>query len=291
MKKILATLSVLTIATSSAATVVSCSSNVHYKEFLQWINNKETFLLYIGAKDCDFCQKFESNIEYNKQYFDDKLNQISGEYNNNVSSLNNLNDSFTGYGETLNNNLNLRQFVIDEKANNFKEKWSENIVTWLVDKLTEVYYELTLNIGSNETIQKNVAKEKVKEYFDKIKATPMFLIIRNGKVVDWEVGFEEDTTGWVDKSLESLVSQIGKSFLDSEIEAKLVNKINTGSATESGGETSGGNGAESGGETSEGSGGETTSSESRSISLSDVKQYNSSKYDLNFDSKSLIKNW
>ncbi|AKX33929.1 hypothetical protein SLITO_v1c02740 [Spiroplasma litorale] len=259
MKKILATLSVLTLATTSATTVISCSSNVNYKQFLQWIDNKETFLLYIGAKDCDFCQKFEANLESNKTFFDNKLEELSGQYNNSVSSIKPDENSFTGYGEELNNNLNLREFVSDEKANNFKEKWSENIINWLIDRMTDIYYKSMLDIGSNETIQKKVAKSKVKEYFDKIKATPMFLIIRNGKIVSWEIGFDQDETGWVENSLDKLIKKFSTSFLNSEIETELVEKINTGSSgeSESGGESGSGEGSGSGSGNGE-SGGEST---------------------------------
>ncbi|AKU79506.1 hypothetical protein [Spiroplasma turonicum] len=262
MRKILAALSVVSLASAGATTVISCSSNVLYKQFLQWIENKESFVLYIGAKDCDYCQKFEANIDYNQSYFNDKLSQISGEYNNSISKYNGNDDSFTSYGQKLNNDLNLRSFIAEEKSNNFKEKWSENIIKWLVDKVAEIYYSAMLDIGHNETIQKKVAKDKVKEYFNKIKGTPMFIIIRNGKIVDWEVGFEDDSTGWTENSLESLVKKISDSILNSEIESVLVDKVNTGSSeTESGGE-SGGNGGESSGGESGGNGGESSGGES-----------------------------
>ncbi|AGR41431.1 hypothetical protein [Spiroplasma taiwanense] len=234
MKKLLSAVSAITLVSSSTITVVACSSNEYFEKFEGWIANKESFVLYIGADDCDYCVQFENAMDNQKTYVEQKLTKMSTDYQN-LYTENVYQDSLTAFGEKLTNNkpVDFRTFKTEEKANNFKEKWSINLLDWIKDKVIEIYFDnlIASSINNSDLYKfKKIAKEKVNTYFDSNKGTPFFLTIRNGKLVSWTQGFEKDSLGWDENSLNKLFDPIVSEFLNSEIETEIVNKIN-GSST------------------------------------------------------------
>ena len=56
MKKILTLLSSLSLCSFGAVAVVSCSGDQKFNTFMSYIHDKQTFVYYIGARDCPKCQ-------------------------------------------------------------------------------------------------------------------------------------------------------------------------------------------------------------------------------------------
>ena len=44
------------MAGSFASATISCSSSNDYTKFMQYIKDKQTFVYFIGARDCPKCQ-------------------------------------------------------------------------------------------------------------------------------------------------------------------------------------------------------------------------------------------
>ncbi|AGR42308.1 lipoprotein [Spiroplasma diminutum] len=241
MRKLLSVISATALVGTSTLTVVSCSSNKYFKEFKKWIDNKESFLLYIGADDCTHCIDFENAKKDNSDKFNEKLMQITTGYNQTIANNENeYPETMTAFGEKLNNEVDFREFKTEELANNFKEKWSKNIISWMVDQVTPIYKDKTYgNTGTNDTVATRLSKKAVEAYFDSSdnKGTPMFILIRNGKLVSWNVGYSKSSeVGHSGVDIEKLFDPIIEDMKYKEIEEKMVTKINNSGSSTGGGE-------------------------------------------------------
>ncbi|WP_101780869.1 lipoprotein [Spiroplasma monobiae] len=232
MRKLLSVISATALVGTAAMNVVSCSSNAYYKEFKGWIDNKESFLLYIGADDCDHCKNFESTIESEKDYFNDKIDQLNANYETIAVTKHGKSDenSLTNYGQYLNNKVDYRYFKTAEKENNFNEKWSKNILDWMIEEVTEIIKQEILRVTPDfsEKIAYNLAKNSTKTYFNNNKGTPMFLLVRNGKLVGWQAGFVEDTQKWDKIAIDKWFEPLNKIFMEENQEAEIVKLIRNG---------------------------------------------------------------
>ncbi|AOG60638.1 hypothetical protein SHELI_v1c06870 [Spiroplasma helicoides] len=308
MKKLLNVLAASALISTSTVAVVSCS-NRNFTEFQGWIANKESFVLYIGAKDCDYCNKFEDSLTMVKEYngydfIQSKFDSLLNEYTTILDTKEVEQEPLTDYGQKLSHSkIDFRQFVIDSKADNFNEKWSENLLKWVISQATEMYmndeFSNQTNFDSWKQGYRNIAKEKTKSYFNSssVKGTPLFLVIRNGKLVSWINGFEQSTPVDYEASLNTWFQNIRSDFLNPLIVKTNSKKITTaatdtdessgsnsgggsdGSSSGSGGSSSGGSSGESSGGSSSGSGGsgESSSSSSRLPSF-DYSSINMNKY-------------
>lgn len=54
---------IITLSLVPVLTVIACS-NVHFNTFQKALNNKETFVAYIGSGNCDYCEKL--HIQWDK---------------------------------------------------------------------------------------------------------------------------------------------------------------------------------------------------------------------------------
>ncbi|WP_338984568.1 lipoprotein [Spiroplasma endosymbiont of Diplazon laetatorius] len=273
MRKLLSVISVTALVGTSSLSVVSCSSNKYFKEFKGWIDNKESFILYMGADDCEYCQGFEYLQEKESSYFKTKTKELNTNYNQEIKGLNgNYSDSMTAFGEKLNNDLEFRTMKTEEKANKFDEKWSKNILSWLVDEVTEVYkYREYNNSQLSDKLVTKLAKAKVETYLKKDNlGIPFFLVIRNGKVAGWYSGFsKEPEAGWNELVIDELFKQLNSIITNHDQETEMVNLVNNGQST--GGESGSGEGSGTGGQ----SGGEEGSNPESGETFSYVMNKNS----------------
>ncbi|QHX36827.1 lipoprotein [Spiroplasma sp. BIUS-1] len=236
MRKLLSVISATTLVGTSAMSVVSCSSNKYFQQFKGWIDNKESFLLYIGADNCPHCQDFENTQKDHKEKFDGLINDLNNSYNTKISDITTPDpDSKTAYGEKLNNKVDLRTFKTEDYNNKFTEKWSKNILNWVIDQVTEILKQELMKTVSSEKIATKMAKDKTKAYFDNSEnlGFPMFLLIRNGKLVSWEVGFGTDAPGgWTETLLDQWFLPIEEAMKNDTQESAIIKRIMDSSKTE-----------------------------------------------------------
>ncbi len=233
MRKLLNIISSTALVGTSTLAVISCSSNKKFNEFKGWINNKESFILYMGADDCPHCKDFDNAKKDYSDKFDSKMNELNTSYEQKVVNQGaNYPDSMTAYGEKLNNKVDFREFKTEEVQNKFNEKWSKNILDWMIEEVTEIYKTKVFgNTGINDKIAYNESKKKVKTYFNNNNGVPMFIIIRNGKLVSWEVGFGSSEQGWTEKIIDELFEPLITAMNNSDQETVFIDKVDKGQST------------------------------------------------------------
>ncbi|QEH62070.1 hypothetical protein SCHIN_v1c08750 [Spiroplasma chinense] len=243
MKKFLNLLAATALVTTSASTVVSCSSTANWKTFKGWIDKQDSFILYIGARDCEYCQQFETAKDIVSSEpgnsLEDRITSLQNEYNNLTIVGNTQTDDLTGFGQALKSDLRFETFMIDEKANNFREKWSKNILDWAVDQVTNIYidYRWGSTPGGDlidTTVKENIAKKVAKNAFykngDKTSpnvGTPFFLVVRNGKLVTWTTDGYSESTETNDKLVEfdNWFNAIREDFKNPDIKSSIMSKL------------------------------------------------------------------
>ncbi len=62
MKKILKIIASIIVVAPLSTSAVSCNENSNYDHFISWVNNKDTFVLYISASDSDNSKTFNKDI-------------------------------------------------------------------------------------------------------------------------------------------------------------------------------------------------------------------------------------
>jgi len=231
MKKLISILTATTLIASSTVSVVACSSNANFREFKSWIKNEDSFLLYIGAKDCDYCQQFEDTLKMTNKELEQLLAKANSIYNakhSNESEINN--GDLTDFGRKIKHDkIDFHQFITDEKANNWNENWSKNIYNWIVEQIVKVYIKVRLEtkpeIEDNYKRYYKIAEDRVKTYLSSNRGTPFYLLVRNGKLVFWEVGFEGATNNNHKEALEKWFKTFDEALNQDQIEIKIADKI------------------------------------------------------------------
>ncbi|WP_339023152.1 hypothetical protein [Spiroplasma endosymbiont of Crioceris asparagi] len=184
MKKIIALSGLLLVSANLPLLLVSCQAK-EYKDFLSHINNHESFVAMLGAKDDDKTKNFEKVIK--DDLFKTRFNYLMGEtvtdYNNNKGKSDGDSKShLTGWGEEVKTNpLNLYTYKSKEKASLHQEKFAKQIDSWLNDRLFDYWDNGQTNPYKNQNKQQN--KDYVKKYLEGLEQSPMFILIRNGKLV------------------------------------------------------------------------------------------------------------
>lgn len=195
MKKLLLALTSFGVFVTPTLDVVSCTNTNDYKQIINWINAKDSFVLFLGTSDSSsVTSKFKELL--NNQKVDnntscqDWLNQCLKEtmvsYNKNNTSDNNEKDPIRvemGYGETI---KSLDFHILTEgNASGF---WSNNasmkkLDTWLQNELLNMTWS---NDGSKPVNDNIISlkdyKNQIKSYVESITG-PLLLVIRNGKFV------------------------------------------------------------------------------------------------------------
>ncbi|AHI53091.1 lipoprotein [Spiroplasma culicicola] len=242
MKKLLSILGSTALITTSTTSVLACSSNANYKEFLKWIDRQDTFLLYYGADNCPYCNQYQDALDMVKgteNSLENKLNGLNEKYNAALAAEQDATNPINDYGKDLvNGNIDYHEFKIEDLSDKWSEKWSENLYDWLVDSLVEIYIEVVLK-DSNITHQQkiNLAKPLVKTYIGDL-GVPFFLLIRNGKLVNWTTGFGRSEVIPGEEQIvdfENWFNTIETDFMNIQMPEELVKKIqeaNNGSGGE-----------------------------------------------------------
>lgn len=243
MRKLIGVLSATALITSSTSAVISCGNDAWWKEFNTAVKNKETFLVYIGADDCEYCNQFEEAKTATGDLVQTQLEKMKTDYAALLTSLgtNKVVDDLTGFGQDLlkPDSVKLHEYVIEKKADNFTEKWSKNILNWIRDQLREIYYQKTfanlVSQGSiNELTARNQTKDSVKNYLDTSKGTPMFLMVRNGQFAGISVGFNQSSSKNHEEDIKEWFKPLSDYFLADDFSQQMVEIIDKNqAATES----------------------------------------------------------
>ncbi|WP_338969355.1 lipoprotein [Spiroplasma endosymbiont of Labia minor] len=240
MKKMLTLLATITLTTPTTVSVVSCSSNTNFKDFEKWINQEQSFILYVGAKDCPHCQvfdkvfanrdldQFEKNINTR---IDANSNTIISQWYNTQQDYEELAESKTisddynsNYSQELKGNLLFHYFQSDNYSTIWSEKWASNLVDWLVDGMIARQKIIDdFRYGDNDSFYDSL------DFKSAIESTPLFVIIRNGKLAGVTNGMEdESTTGNNDDQLiDDWFTTISNMFVHDDWNPREDNKKST----------------------------------------------------------------
>jgi hypothetical protein len=214
MKKLLGLLGTVQMITIPALSVVACESNANYKEFKSWVDAKESFVLYIGADDCEHCKDFDKFLgmknatQTGEEVLKDGLEKMRTDYNDHLKSggwnsgeesVNNL------LGYTSVNQISFHKFKYD----NFDDIWNDtksmkNIRDWEVDQ----YESILKQQGNNNYIDNDNMDDALKQLVS-TTGTPIFMIIRNGKFIGQVSGFEGSSSD-IEAQGNALIESISK---------------------------------------------------------------------------------
>lgn len=227
MKKILSILSVFAVTLAPATAVVSCGENTkNYDEFMGWINSKESFLLYIGADDCDFCKQFDNANDNHGNTLKNILKNTQNHYIDKIVDPEYQNGPF-GFGDALNGDITLRTFKGEHHDTVLTEKWAEKIFDWVGDRIWDFtkYFNGEGNFIKDRDEFNKLYKSNIK---DKL-GTPTFLLIRNGELVDvytkgFGIGDDQDE----ENALVKLGDDINSAFVDEDFASHLVTRVING---------------------------------------------------------------
>ncbi|ARU91436.1 hypothetical protein SCLARK_00807 [Spiroplasma clarkii] len=244
MKKLISVLSATALLTSSTASVISCGNDAYWNEFNRAVKNQETFMVYIGADDCEYCNHFEDSKKITGDLVQELLDGLIAKYKADLTTLGDKVevDDLTGFGQAIKvpDQVKLREFIIEAKADNFNEKWSKNILNWVRDQLREIYYtkEFKYNVdnGNGEVNARNQVNAAVKSYLDNAKGTPFFLMIRNGKLAGISSGYSRTSPINHDEDIRNWFETFKNFFLADDLSNQIVNLIKNSSGSSSGGE-------------------------------------------------------
>lgn len=207
---------------ATSAVVVACGvDNAKFNEFTNWINNQETFVLYIGARDCPYCNAYENakTREETKGLFQEILNDVwASEYNANAQE-NFKPEKYNNYGEKLKyNEVKYHEFTESSPSTLWELEWAKKMYDWLIDNM----YELTKDYQSGNS--ENEWKEKIKAIIK--KESPTFVLVRNGRLVSVQSGFSQETNSMSTDSYRNLIESFKEDFSIENYDSVWTNKIN-----------------------------------------------------------------
>ncbi|AXK51275.1 lipoprotein [Spiroplasma alleghenense] len=256
MRRLLAILASASLITAAGTTVVSCTNELsNYNTFKKWIKNRETFVLYIGAEDCPYCQNFVKattgkpngsldDFENQVNNGDNKMfNEFKTNYNNKLESLQNggkeINDDFrNGFGAKV-DQVKFHHFTEEKKDSINSKKWLTKIKEWILDE-----YKAQYKIHNIPETDPNYVTNDLTVDDLKISSIPTYIIIRDGKLVNVTTGFDSLENGvGEEQALEKWFTEINSYFTDP---ASFFQPSNNGGET--GGDGDGGETGETGGQ-------------------------------------------
>lgn len=240
MKKILGILGGIITTAAPITSVISCTDYSKSDEFKSWIKNKETFLLFIGANDCEFCNKFETSISSvsGKKYLEQQSKDFVKDYNDNVANdkhnhKNFTTDPVTGFGDKI-DTISLKTLKADKHEGLFSEKgWAKEILEWVKDELNQMFKDAHFNNWKGTKSD----KEKITNYFSGY-GTPFFILIRGGHLVVTYTGYSNNNETSPSLDLEVLVKEFKQAFVSNDSANIMFDKINGSTNTNDGEEKS-----------------------------------------------------
>ncbi len=159
MKKIISFLGIFVLVSQSSV-VVSCSNstNENYNKFMNYIEDKDTFVLLIDAKDDDTSNTIHS-VLWDEL---DKGTEFSTEPEGSWE---------TCYeGKFVSENIQRQNFRSDEATNLWKQDWTKDIIKWCGEE--------SWKHSEGDTDLSN--SQYVSDYENKFEKTPIFIFIKNG---------------------------------------------------------------------------------------------------------------
>jgi hypothetical protein len=224
MKRLLTVLGAIQLVATPAMTVISCDSNKNYETFKGWIDNKDSFVLYIGADDCEHCNDLDKALndltDGNKHGTDimrDGLAKIAADWN----KAGNGEDQYIGADEVK--SIDFHSFK-DDKYDGIwnNSKWMKNIRDWTVDQYYDLFVSYDPNfVDDNTYYTEDVVKDAIKTMIVG-NGTPIFVVVRNGKLVTVDNGFSG--TNSLDP-VYTLVNDTLKADFENTLITDTINKI------------------------------------------------------------------
>lgn len=181
MKKLLSTMAAMILTATTATTTIACSDKnmAYYNQFMNGINNKESFIFMVSAKNCIHCQNTtDTTIPdlYNKNgYGNDKYDKyLAGGFGTQYA-LNTYPISSDEQEKIKNTRLIVTDNIKDYNGI-WKEKWAKNIADWIVTQERNAH-------KINGEIDKTITADSLG-----LTGTPTYVYIKNGNYVGFETG-------------------------------------------------------------------------------------------------------
>ncbi|WP_342255721.1 hypothetical protein [Spiroplasma endosymbiont of Poecilobothrus nobilitatus] len=181
MKKLLSTMATMTLATTTATATIACSEQnmAYYNQFINGINNKESFIFMVSAKNCIHCQNtIDTTIPdlYNKNgYGNDKYDKyLAGDFGAQYA-LKKYPISSDEQEKIKNTRLIITDNIKDYNGI-WKEKWAKKIADWIVTQERNAH-------KINGEIDKVITADSLG-----LTGTPTYVYIKNGNYVEFETG-------------------------------------------------------------------------------------------------------
>ena len=135
MKKILILLSAITLPGTFAATAMGCSGDSTYNTFLKYIKNKESFVYFMGARDCPKCQSTKIKV----------WNYLTANNNANLKYIIDGNGNYSANalykgpsaGKTAYENLHLYSREINKVSDFFTDSTNKKIIKYVVEQTAD----------------------------------------------------------------------------------------------------------------------------------------------------------
>ncbi|AXF96569.1 hypothetical protein [Spiroplasma phoeniceum] len=204
MKKLLSTMAAMTLATTTAKATIACSDQnmAYYNQFVNGINNKESFIFMVSAKNCINCQNTtDTTIPdlYNKNgYGNDKYDKyLAGNFGAQYA-LKTYPISADEQEKIKNTRLIITDNIKDYN-NIWKEKWEKKIADWIVTQERNAH-------KINREIDKTITADSLG-----LIGTPTYVYIKNGNYVGFETGevgnlqTEANSDLWMNRFIKHMV--------------------------------------------------------------------------------------
>ncbi|ALA97590.1 putative lipoprotein [Spiroplasma kunkelii CR2-3x] len=204
MKKLLSTMAAMTLATTTIKATITCSDQnmSYYNQFINGINNKESFIFMVSAKNCIHCQNTtDTTIPdlYNKNgYGNDKYDKyLAGNFGAQYA-LKTYPISADEQEKIKNTRLIITDNIKDYNGI-WKEKWAKKIADWIVTQEQNAH-------KINREIDKTITADSLG-----LTGLPTYVYIKNGNYVGFETGevgnlqTEANSDLWMNRFIKHMV--------------------------------------------------------------------------------------
>ncbi len=132
MRKFLSLVSALCLLSTSASSVVACTDDKEYNQFMKWVKDDQSFVFFIGAWDCADCQANKLNL-WNKLTANNDA-YLKTELQKTQYKPDTVYGTASSPQKTAYANLHLYNYEIQQVAKAFDDDNIKKIADYMVDQ-------------------------------------------------------------------------------------------------------------------------------------------------------------